>query len=209
MSSARESELHLLAFRYVSGELTGDEASAFEDRLGRDQTAREAVAGAVELIGALGQITPEPSHVSTTLPLRRRAVRLAPLACGAAAAAALAFLIGRPLLFPSHPENAPDATSPSPTSDKVARSPTILETSPLETDAAIALTWSGIRREPDPQWLDQLDAWSEIGESPVAPEPERGMEIELVTEPPVSSWMMEVASLDLPSPPEAPETQEN
>jgi hypothetical protein len=42
-------ELDWLAFQYVAGELSMDEAERFEQRLGLDQSAREAVAKAVEL----------------------------------------------------------------------------------------------------------------------------------------------------------------
>jgi hypothetical protein len=46
-------DLHWLSFRYVCGELTADEETAFELRLADDQRAREAVAKAVELHEAI------------------------------------------------------------------------------------------------------------------------------------------------------------
>ena len=55
--SRPESEvLDWLAFCYVSGELDGDERTAFENRLADDQVAREAVARAVELTEAVAVI---------------------------------------------------------------------------------------------------------------------------------------------------------
>lgn len=46
-------ELLLTAFRYISGELSADETTAFEDRLSNDQPAREALADVVELSEAI------------------------------------------------------------------------------------------------------------------------------------------------------------
>ncbi|MBC7851853.1 MAG: hypothetical protein IAF94_00310 [Pirellulaceae bacterium] len=48
-----ESDREWLAFRYVAGELTGDDAAAFEAELETSQVAREAVARAVELTQAI------------------------------------------------------------------------------------------------------------------------------------------------------------
>ena len=53
LPSEAKSDLPWLAFRYVAGELAGDEAAAFERRLDTDQGAREAVAEVVELSGAV------------------------------------------------------------------------------------------------------------------------------------------------------------
>src|SRR3954451_9260762 len=47
-----------LAFRYVSGEMGREEAEAFERRLDEDQGAREAVAEAVALAGAIRSLSP-------------------------------------------------------------------------------------------------------------------------------------------------------
>ena len=52
-------ELHWLAFRYVAGELAGDEQGQFERRLADDQLAREAVEHAFELRGALRIVASE------------------------------------------------------------------------------------------------------------------------------------------------------
>ena len=46
-------DLSWLSFRYVAGELSGDELAAFEQRLEVDQAAREAVAEMVELTTAV------------------------------------------------------------------------------------------------------------------------------------------------------------
>jgi anti-sigma-K factor RskA len=47
--SRSHAELDWLAFAYVAGELTADEAADFELRLADDQRAREAVAAAIEI----------------------------------------------------------------------------------------------------------------------------------------------------------------
>jgi hypothetical protein len=49
MQAPEYDDLHWLAFRYVSDEMSPDESGAFEQRLEVDQAAREAVAGAVEM----------------------------------------------------------------------------------------------------------------------------------------------------------------
>lgn len=51
-------DLDLLAFRYVAGELTAAEAEAFEEQLACDQTAREAVASAVQVAEAVAALAP-------------------------------------------------------------------------------------------------------------------------------------------------------
>lgn len=50
------SDLDWLAFRYVAGEMTDAETLDWEERLATDQTAREAVAAAVELCQAVSQL---------------------------------------------------------------------------------------------------------------------------------------------------------
>jgi hypothetical protein len=54
-----ETDLHWTAFLYISGDLLAAEASSFEARLLDDQEAREAVAEAVELAGALAIVGAE------------------------------------------------------------------------------------------------------------------------------------------------------
>jgi hypothetical protein len=64
-----------LAFRYIAGELSGDEAAAFEAELETSQVAREAVARAVDLSRAivlaephgveLAESRPEPANLKS------------------------------------------------------------------------------------------------------------------------------------------------
>jgi len=55
--------LDWLAFRYVTGEMTDEESAAWELQLADDQLAREAVAGAVEVLQTLSQL-PQDSWYS-------------------------------------------------------------------------------------------------------------------------------------------------
>ena len=57
-SSESPDSLDWLAFRYIAGEMTVAESTVFEERLESDQAAREAVAAAVELVGALAACDP-------------------------------------------------------------------------------------------------------------------------------------------------------
>jgi hypothetical protein len=85
MPSDAHNELQWLAFRYVAGELSGDEAAQFEDRLDQDQQAREAVAAAVELTEAVVASGADRPRV---LPMRRRFRATAMWTFASAAAAA-------------------------------------------------------------------------------------------------------------------------
>jgi anti-sigma-K factor RskA len=79
------SDLDWLAFQYVAGELSAIECEAFELRLADDQAAREAVARAVDLSGALASarsVITQPVSQFPGVSLRWR--RLAAAACVAA-----------------------------------------------------------------------------------------------------------------------------
>jgi len=116
-------DLDWTAFRYVSGDLSPAEASAFESILGDDQDAREAVAAAVELAGALAIAVDGPI---LALPRRRTMARRLAAGSVAAAVAAAACLLVRVLPIPS-PAGCPDAP-------------------------AIARAWSGLRSAADGDW---------------------------------------------------------
>ncbi|WP_435018804.1 hypothetical protein TA3x_000790 [Tundrisphaera sp. TA3] len=73
-------DLDWLAFLYVSDEMDDAGRAAFEDRLDRDQSAREAVAGA---IGMAQVVAMAPTAASRPSPLRLPTRRLAGLAAAA------------------------------------------------------------------------------------------------------------------------------
>src|SRR4051794_2541727 len=111
-----DADLHWTAYLYMTGELPEDEEAAFELRLAEDQVAREAVAGAVELAGALASVQPEAWVRSRSRPHRARRV----LAWSALAAAATLIVAGLWGLR-ARPLAPPDA-------------------------AEVAIAWSGLRR---------------------------------------------------------------
>ncbi len=92
-----QSELLLLAFRYVSGELPPQEASTFEERLASDQDACEALADAVELceVVAIGAADSVIAPVRSSRPLRRKA---AAVLAGSLAGVAAIVAIGTQLV---------------------------------------------------------------------------------------------------------------
>jgi hypothetical protein len=111
-----ESDLSWLSFRYVAGEMGHDEAEVFEARLDRDQAARESVAEAVALAGAIAALTSKDRPVlpATLAASRGRDVRPIAAIVALAAAACLAWLVVNPPAQPSGPEvanRAPAAAS--------------------------------------------------------------------------------------------------
>jgi hypothetical protein len=66
-----DADLPWTAYLYVTGELPAIEEAAFELRLAEDQVAREAVAEAVELAGALAAVEPRDWTRHRERPIRR------------------------------------------------------------------------------------------------------------------------------------------
>lgn len=94
MQSLDRDDLDWLAFRYVSNEMTGAEIESFEQRLADDQSAREAVARAVDVSQAVSatrnDVIPIPSDHSPLTNLRSPVRRVRQIRWIAAAAASLA-----------------------------------------------------------------------------------------------------------------------
>jgi hypothetical protein len=197
MPSDPHPDLPWLAFRYVAGELAGDEAAAFERRLDADQEAREAVAEAVELAGAVALLTPD---VLTFPPGSRPRRYPVPQALGwmtAGAATCLASLVGLHAL-------APPAPPP-----RVTARPTVVaaEDAGSGAEAQVALAWSGLRRDDGPDdaellaWLDEAapgEAESALPTDASAP-----------AEGDVPPWLIEAATLRATTGPDGSKTQEN
>jgi hypothetical protein len=164
--NAAAAELDWLAFRYVAGEATPDEARALEERMTGDQTAREAVARAATLGLRLA------SHGSVVEPRRETMFatpgsRVAHAATWAAigAAAAVAVMLGTSRL-------RPPAGEPRPTAPPIAQATSALAWLQVreigETTASVAGELEGVVAEEAPS--DEAD------DSAVVPE-----------------WMVEIA----------------
>lgn len=171
------SDLLLLAVRYLSNELPGDEMAAFEDRLAHDQSAREAVAAAVELTVAVAQLSPRSPELLPMPPKRRG---FSPTWLGVSAAC-LALAVGLALHFGRVADRGPQNV------------PAVAD---LDQPDAVVLAWSGLRQagEVDPvsqaehlAWLDEpMTSASSDLPSPGA----SAVEDELLPR-----WLLEAASL--------------
>ncbi len=181
MPTDPRSDLHWLALSYVSETLSVEESDAFERRLDRDQEAREAVARVVELVAAVASLSPDERAVGRA---RRRPPALRRLAYWGAAAACLALAAG--LWW------------------------TVLRIPPRQSaDAALALTWSGIRQAGEQETGDELISWLEepaaasetdlLAVAEAAPSADGGL-------PP---WLLEAASLRAETPSSGSERKEN
>jgi len=83
--ASTDSDFNWLAFQYVAGELAADECEAFELRLADDQSACEAVARAVDILGVLAGARPtDLPSVPQASTVGRPWRRLAAVACVAA-----------------------------------------------------------------------------------------------------------------------------
>ncbi|MBS0210521.1 MAG: hypothetical protein JSS27_16375 [Planctomycetes bacterium] len=105
-----ESDLYWTAFRYLTNELPANELTAFESRLADEQSAREALAATVTMVGALEASCAVKNRepVTITRPATRRAgsswAQTARQRIGWAAlgmAASLALMIGLQSLRPA------------------------------------------------------------------------------------------------------------
>jgi ferric-dicitrate binding protein FerR (iron transport regulator) len=66
-SPTQDHDRHWQAFLYVSGEMSPAEAEEFEAQLADDQTAREAVADAVQLLATMAaSVTPAATEITAT-----------------------------------------------------------------------------------------------------------------------------------------------
>jgi hypothetical protein len=120
-----EPTLQTTALRYAAGDLSPDEATAFESRLAEDQDARDALAEAVRLSAqAIGQKSPTP-HPSFRAAIRERLNFHSNYghpfmwAGGGAAVVAICTFIGLVLADNTEPENASGILSVSSPSEVI------------------------------------------------------------------------------------------
>lgn len=79
--SDRQEELSWLAFRYISTEMSPDEAAQFEERLAIDQAAREAVAAEVhrsQVISSVFAAMPVANHTHNGCSTQRATIQVVP-----------------------------------------------------------------------------------------------------------------------------------
>jgi anti-sigma factor RsiW len=175
-----DTDLCWLALRYVSGELDRDQAEAFERRLDQDQAAREAVAEAVALAGAIAALPPAGPSI-LPMPKARRPFRAVVAILGLAAAACLAWLFAGP--------HGPPAPSPAP-EDEVAAGA-------IKPSASVTLAWSKLQQEGAGEDVEanELLAWN--GAVPGTPEAEVAStaESEEASDHGLPLWLLDAASL--------------
>ena len=160
-----DSDIFWQAFRYVAGEMSPAEAESFEHCLDQDQEAREAVARAVELTGAVAALRPESI---LTLP-RRRPVRTILGVAALAAAACLFWLVFTPL------GPAPDSAAVAPR---------------VTPSATVTLAWSTLRQEGTEGDKDETSALvASIDDLPTPAESDDAADAGLPL------WLLDAASL--------------
>ncbi|MCI0359075.1 MAG: hypothetical protein L0211_11405 [Planctomycetaceae bacterium] len=139
-------DLDLAAFRYVAGEMSPDEAIAFEARLADDQPARESVGRAVALAERLAEAAPaEEPIVERRADYRWVIAPLGWMAAGAAVALLAVSLLGRSGGSAIQP---PDAGNPGTVGPGEGRANPDVD----------ALVWA--RLQAGPQWAAaDLERW--------------------------------------------------
>ena len=150
MKTETQDQLAWEAFQYISGDLTGGERETFESRLAADQSAREAVAAAVEMTQAVN-LALEAELVTIPQPaMQARGNAWAPhswiLSAAMGAAACLLIMLGVQQLQQS--KNKADRSSPS------------VESATPEPihDTALAARWSQIRQQDSELWGEEVDS---------------------------------------------------
>ena len=166
MSAEHQGELDWLAFRYVAGEMTAQEASELELRLADDQEAREAVCRAVGLAQRLADAGPPDADYTRSvrsardpvtrgiMSFRGRVARAVGWMAAGAVAATLAFWL-------------------APSSGRVSTEPTLKSSGKFEAARAgpvervhDAEAW-GLLQASD-AWTAHTERWLAEARSPIA-----------------------------------------
>jgi hypothetical protein len=160
-----ESNLHWKAFLYVSGELADDEALDFEQLLLDDQSAREAVASAVELVQTVGIVGADSGLI---LPIKRRGRRKLAWAGALAAAAAVV---------------------------AAALIPSLRSIGKAEPNASeVALAWSGLRQGIEADWKAVVAGSAPVEPTDSGVTADDDPSVEPANERPLPSWLLSAAS---------------
>jgi hypothetical protein len=181
-------ELDWFAFRYVAGEMTVGEEERFEERLARDQRAREAVDLAVELKEAIRRVTAESGRVTAS---RVGFVVWRPAVWGVASAACLvvACTVWLTSARRQHPV-APGGGNP--------------QVGPLNLKDNAVLAWADLRQERHREPFGAEGPWPTIvleGQLPVI---DTGDETALEPGQSVPQWLLSALSAKTERPREAP-----
>lgn len=170
-----QDSLGWLAFRYVSGELAGDELTSFEARLDAEQSAREAVAREVELAQAVAIVAGSMAPVAAKVEVAR-ATRLAPAPAGrtlsyrmrgilvmAAAASVLIVMLATQGLRPPNPRDNTAKVTPESAAQQLAgywqagtlveAAPAASENDPMDLAAHDVIGESSADEDSVPTWL--------------------------------------------------------
>jgi hypothetical protein len=187
MSAEHQGELDWLAFRYVAGEMTAQEASALELRLADDQQAREAVCRAVGLAQRLADAGPRgPAYTYAVgsardpvtqgiMGFRGRVARAIGWMAVGAAAATLAFWLARP--------SGPVSIDPALTSSGTVEA---ARAGPVER-VHDAEAW-GLLHVSD-EWTAHTERWLSEAKSPIANESP-----DLRNPPSLPPWLLAAAA---------------
>ncbi|MDR3636510.1 MAG: hypothetical protein P4L84_22090 [Isosphaeraceae bacterium] len=185
MKAGAKSELTWLAMSYVCGDLPAEDVAAFEQRLEQDQAAREAVALAVELAGAVAQLPPDQGP--RLRPRRPPALAALPRWAGIAAAVLLlALAAGGLTRLPESVMKTRHPGAPSP---------------------GLALAWSGVHR--DEADTDDLLDWLDVPSSSAEASYLAAIDSSDAADAGIPDWMLEAALLNGGVPVDQPARKEN
>jgi hypothetical protein len=192
-----DSELLWLAVRYLTGELGRDDVEAFERRLDQEQAAREALAQAVELAGAIATLPAAAAAAPgaaaapvVSFPLGGRNSIIAVFAL--AAAAAILWL----LVLPRGPVAPPEDGR----GKAVDHAHALARAGRAMDSAAVALAWSTLREACDVEGQDPDLRLASNDELPHAGLGESDLEpanLDEAAEEALPLWLLDAATLTL------------
>jgi hypothetical protein len=185
-----DSELLWLAVRYLTGELGRDDVAAFESRLEQEQAAREALAQAVELVGAIATLPAAPAAAPVvSFPLGGRNSIIAVFALAAAAAILWLLVLPRGLVAPR------DDRAGRPVDQALARASHTVDS------ATLALTWSTLHEACDFEGDDTDLRLASNDELPHAglgeSDPDLTANLDDAADQAIPLWLLDAATLNL------------
>ncbi len=169
------------AFCYLAGEMTLAEQLQFEAALADDQSAREALAEAVELTqatsAALAHAPPVASPVAPSPARRMQSRRWSWMALGAAAC--LLLVIGWQQIAAFYP-------SPGPSQEAIAAK--------AVNTRALALRWTEVRQRDGDPWSSELSPSEDWADDEDADTADGGLTDDDFASPVAPEWMLAAAA---------------